>query len=237
MLQLHRQNMRLGRLLTGFKHNNKDCIKIQLVARQTVKNALSDKKQLLKLALHSLIESWRADPTKFNSLIHGMSPVSTISKSTITNYAGSGNYYHATPFSSYYSHSSYTENIMEIIVNGAAGLYEKMVKDFTNETISNAAASTNSNLLLSMTHLDEQTYRFIQKEQNLCSTLNSTIIGQTINAVKKVYTFNETAIKMTSFPNGFTANQLILEYKQLSVYCYHYLSCAVGLINISLTFT
>jgi hypothetical protein len=38
------------------------------------------------------------------------------------------------------------------------------------------------------------------------TTLNSTIIGQTINAVMKVYAFNETAIKMTSFPNGFTAN-------------------------------
>jgi hypothetical protein len=38
------------------------------------------------------------------------------------------------------------------------------------------------------------------------TTLNSTIMGQTINAVMKVYAFNETAIKMTSFPNGFTAN-------------------------------
>jgi hypothetical protein len=32
-----------------------------------------------------------------------------------------------------------------------------MVKDFTNETIANAAANTNSNLLLPTTHLDEQT--------------------------------------------------------------------------------
>jgi hypothetical protein len=153
MLQLHRQNMRLGRLLTGFKHNNKDYIKIQLVARQTVKNALSDKKQLLKLALHSLIESWHADPTKFSSLIHSPSPASTISKSIVMNHANSNNY-HAIPFSSYYNQNSYAENLIEIIVNGAANLYEKMVKDFTNETIANAAASTNSNLLLSMTHLD-----------------------------------------------------------------------------------
>jgi hypothetical protein len=62
--------MRLSRLLTGFKNNNKDFIKTQFVAKQTVKNALSDKRQLLKLALNALIESWRADPIRFNSLIH-----------------------------------------------------------------------------------------------------------------------------------------------------------------------
>jgi hypothetical protein len=126
------------------------------MAKQTVKNALSDKKQLLKLALHSLIESWRADPTKFNSLIHGMSPVSTISKSTIINYAGSGNY-HAIPFSSYYIQSSYTENIMEIIVNEVANLYEKMVRESTNETMTNAVVGTSSNVLPSIIHSDEQT--------------------------------------------------------------------------------
>jgi hypothetical protein len=62
------------------------------------------------------------------------------------------------------------ENLIEIIVNGVSSLYNKMVRDFTNETIANADASTNSNLLLSMTHLDEQTghtqalvYRHITK--------------------------------------------------------------------------
>ncbi|MGI8833359.1 MAG: hypothetical protein ACR2IS_12095 [Nitrososphaeraceae archaeon] len=38
------------------------------------------------------------------------------------------------------------------------------------------------------------------------SAVNSTILGQTINAVMKVYAPNTTAIKSTSFPNGFTAN-------------------------------
>jgi hypothetical protein len=39
------------------------------------------------------------------------------------------------------------------------------------------------------------------------TTLNSTLIGNTINAVMKVYAPNTTAIKSTSFPNGFTANR------------------------------
>jgi hypothetical protein len=127
-LELHRQNMELEKLLSGFKNNNKDYIKIQFIAKQTVKSTLSDKRQLLRLALYTLIESWRADPTKFNSLIHGMSTAST----------------------SIYSQNSYTENLTEIIVNGAAGLYEKMAKEFTNYALTNAANWTYSNLTSSM---------------------------------------------------------------------------------------
>jgi hypothetical protein len=38
------------------------------------------------------------------------------------------------------------------------------------------------------------------------TTLNSTLVGNTINAVMKVYAPNTTAIKSTSFPNGIIAN-------------------------------
>jgi hypothetical protein len=38
------------------------------------------------------------------------------------------------------------------------------------------------------------------------TTVDSTLIGSTINAVMKVYAPNTTAIKSTSFPNGFIAN-------------------------------
>jgi hypothetical protein len=47
---------------------------------------------------------------------------------------------------------------VEIIVNGAAILYEKMVKEFTNETMTKAVADSSANLLPAMTYLDEQTY-------------------------------------------------------------------------------
>jgi hypothetical protein len=100
--------------------------------------------QLLKLTLLSLIESLRADPAKLNYLIHGMSPLLTISKSTMINYRGNRNN-HAIPFSSYYNQNGYPENFIEIIVNEAAILYEKMVKEFTNKTMTNAATSTNLN--------------------------------------------------------------------------------------------
>jgi hypothetical protein len=127
-LHLRKQNMDLEKLLSGFKNSNKDYIKIQFIAKQTVKSTLSDKRQLLKLALYALLESWRADPTKFNSLINGTSTAST----------------------SIYSQNSYTENLTEIIVNGAAGLYEKNVKEFTNYALTNAANWTYSNLTSSI---------------------------------------------------------------------------------------
>jgi hypothetical protein len=43
------------------------------------------------------------------------------------------------------------------------------------------------------------------------TTTNSTLVGDTINAVMKVYAPNTTAIKSTSFPNGFTANRSGME--------------------------
>jgi hypothetical protein len=43
------------------------------------------------------------------------------------------------------------------------------------------------------------------------TTTNSTLVGNTINAVMKVYALNTTAIKSTSFPNGFTANRSGME--------------------------
>ena len=93
MLQLHRQNMRLNALLRQFKNSDEEYLKIRYAAKQAVESVLSDSRQLLKFAVLSLIESLRADPTKFNFLIHGMPSPLTMSKSTIIDHAGVDNYY------------------------------------------------------------------------------------------------------------------------------------------------
>ena len=156
-LELHRQNMEIDRLLTWFKSNNKDYIKIQFIAKQTVKSALSDKRQLLKIALYSIIESWRADPIKFSSLTHHMSSSMGMSKSTIIDYAGSSSRYHTNPFSYSPNQGGYYETLAEVLVNEVAILHEKMVKDFTNQAITDVAADGSTNVLPSMIYLDEQT--------------------------------------------------------------------------------
>jgi hypothetical protein len=155
MLQLHRQNIGLERLLRQFKNNNEDYIRIEYVAKQTVRSVLSDNRQLLKLALLSLIESLRADPIKFNFLIHGMPPPLTISKSTIIDHAGSSSKDYVKPFY-YYNQNSYAETLTELIVNEAASLYEKIVNDFANQTMTNAAAGSSAKLLPSLRYSDEQ---------------------------------------------------------------------------------
>jgi transposase len=173
-LELQRQNMELDALLGQFKNNNKEYVKIRFMAKQTVKSALSDNRQQLKFAVLSIIESWRADPTKFNFLIQGMSPLLIMQKSTIIDYAGSSSNSYINPFS-YYSNQNqngYDETLAEVLVNEAAIIYEKMVKDFTNKTMTNAAAVNSSNVLPPMICLDEQTdhtqaslaYRHITKK-------------------------------------------------------------------------
>jgi DNA repair exonuclease SbcCD ATPase subunit len=144
-LELHRQNMELDKLLSGFKSNNKDYIKIQFIAKQAVKSTLSDKRQLLKLALRALIESWRAKPSKFNFIIHGMSSTVLMSKSTMIDYAGSSGGYQTNPFSYYPNQNGYDETLAEVLVNEAAILYKKMVKDFTSQAISNVTPDSSSN--------------------------------------------------------------------------------------------
>jgi hypothetical protein len=156
-LQLRRQNMRLGSLLKQFKNNSNGYSKIRYVAKQTVRTNFSDKRQLLKFALLSLIESMRTDPSKFNFIMHGMPSTVVMSKSTTIACVGNSSNYHTNPFSYYSSQNSYAETLPEVLVNEATILYEKMVKDFTNQTIINAAADSSTKLLPSMSYLDEQT--------------------------------------------------------------------------------
>jgi hypothetical protein len=52
---------------------------------------------------------------------------------------------------------SHTLLIKVVLVDEAAILYKKMVKDFTNQAIIDVAADSSTNVLPSMIYLDEQT--------------------------------------------------------------------------------
>jgi hypothetical protein len=155
-LQLHRQNMRLNALLRQFKNSDEEYLKIRYAAKQAVRSVLSDNRQLLKFAVLSLIESLRADPIKFNFIIHGMPSPLTMSKSTIIDHAGSNSSSYVKSSSSYYDQNRYAETLTEVIMTEAANLYEKMVKEFTNEAMTYAAAVSSTKLLPSMIYSDEQ---------------------------------------------------------------------------------
>lgn len=157
-LQLHKQNMGLSSLLEQFKNNNKEYLKIQYVANQTVKSTLSDKRQLLKIAVLSIIEQLHADPMKFDSLIRGTSSSLTMSKSNKIGQSGSN--YQDIPF--YCSNqNSYAETPVEVLVNEVANLYEKMVKELTNETMTKVVMDSSANLLPATIYSNEQTQTLI----------------------------------------------------------------------------
>ena len=156
-LELHRQNMELNSLLRQFKNSDEEYHKIRYAAKQAIRSVLLDSRQLLKLALLSLIESLRADPIKFNFIIHGMPSPLAMSKSTIIDHAGSDSNYYVKSSSSYYDQNKYAETLTEVIVNEAASIYEKVVNDFANQTMTNAAADSITKLLPPMRHSDEQT--------------------------------------------------------------------------------
>jgi hypothetical protein len=155
MFHLHRQNMRLSALVTQFKNNDEEYVKIRQIAKQAVRNALSNNRQLLKFALLSIIESLRVNPTKFDFVINGTSSLLTMSKSITIDQLGSNchvkSFHHS-------NQNSYAETLIELIMNEAAILFEKMVKDFTNQTMTHAAPpGSNTMLLPSMIYLNEQT--------------------------------------------------------------------------------
>lgn len=144
MLQLHRQNMRLNALLRQFKNSDEEYLKIRHTTEQAVRSTLSNNRRLLKFALLSLIESLRGDPIRFNSLVDG-TPSQLKSKN-----------YYANVLPYYSNQHGYAETLAEVIVDAAASLYEKMVKDFTNQAMSEAAGSS-TKLLPSIRDSDKQT--------------------------------------------------------------------------------
>ena len=160
MFQLHRQNIRLNALLRQFKNSDENYLKIRYAAKQAAESVLSDSRQLLKFAVLSLIESLRADPIKFNFIIHGMPSPLTMSKSKIIDHEESSCEYHVKTFSYYSNQNSYAETLTDLIANEATNLYEKMVNDFANQTMINATAGSSAKLLPSMRHSDEQTDLF-----------------------------------------------------------------------------
>ena len=85
----------------------------------------------------------------------------SISKSTIIDYASSDGSYHTNSISAYYNQNSYTETLTELIANETASLYEKMVNDFANQTMTNAAAGSSAKLLHS---LNPDFENFLNKE-------------------------------------------------------------------------
>ena len=99
---------------------------------------LSDAKPLLRIALLSLTESMRKDPDKYSSFIYHNSTSST------ADYSGQ---YYAT--ASYGQHQHPSQDYIDVLIQEAEKLYNKLTKELGDEIIIDYAFGTSSLSVLS----------------------------------------------------------------------------------------
>ena len=125
---LQAKKMALEDLVRRFENNNEEYLKINQTIKDKVSSTLSDGKGLLRLALYSLIESIRNEPVKYGSLICYYNNNNNLSSSTITT-DYSSQYYGA----SYgQQHDYFMEAQIDMLVQEAEKLYNKLVQEITN---------------------------------------------------------------------------------------------------------
>ena len=124
--------MALEDLVRRFENNNEEYLKINQTVKDKVGSTLSDGKGLLRLALYSLIESIRNEPVKYGSLICYYYNNNNLSSSSTITTDYSSQYYGA----SYgQQHDYFMEAQIDMLVQEAEKLYNKLVKEITNGII------------------------------------------------------------------------------------------------------
>jgi hypothetical protein len=127
--------MKLEAIVRQLGNSNEGYIKIRKTVEEKVVSILSDAKPLLRIALLSLVESIREGPDRYSSLIyHNTSPP-------------------ADYISQYYSSDSYgqqqqhpSQDYIDVLIQEAEKLYNKLAKELGDESISDYAFSILSSL-------------------------------------------------------------------------------------------
>jgi hypothetical protein len=146
---LNNEKARLEALVTGFKSNNEDYLKIKLAIEEKVKDVLTNSKLLLQFAILSVIESLRSSPELYNFISYSTS-VETTATTCRSNYPSlmlSGRQQQQQSF-----YNSYTALILE----EAEKLYNKLTTELTNRAIAAAAAIRASSSLPSPSNNNSQ---------------------------------------------------------------------------------
>jgi hypothetical protein len=138
-------------LVKDFQNNNVKYLQMKHTVKREVENAFANRRQLLRFALLSLIESLRKEPRKFHILYYNMSSTKT-SGTPSTALPTTGYYYghyNNIPFKNeqslspdYYTNSE--ETYEKILLDESEELYNKMVEDLANKTISDVAILSQS---------------------------------------------------------------------------------------------
>jgi transposase len=130
------ERARLESIVTEFKSNNKEYLKIKQVAEENVKSVLTKSKILLDFATGSVIESLRRNPELCNFVLNDIS----------NNYSSYESNYHSLILSGEQQPSSYLNDDIctAVIFEEAEKLYNKLTIKLTNEIIAAAAVGASS---------------------------------------------------------------------------------------------
>jgi transposase len=133
---LHNEKIRLETIVTGFKNNNEEYLKIKQIAEETVKGVLTNGKLLLQFATFSVIESLRSNPELYNFVSYSISNNTTISYGS--NYPSL--------ISGRQQQQSFNDTYTALILEESEKLYNKLMTELTNSVIAAAAAIRVSSL-------------------------------------------------------------------------------------------
>jgi hypothetical protein len=120
---LYNKKTRLEAIVTGFKSNNEEYLKINKTVEEKVSSVLTDGKVLLQFVLASLIEAIRRNLDKYNYLLSYNVPSS--------------------------GPLSYIESYNNMILDESNRLYDRLLKFLTNSIMDNVAGTSSKSSLSS----------------------------------------------------------------------------------------
>ena len=126
---LYNEKARIENLVTQFKNNNEEYLKIKQAAEEKVKEVLTNGKLILKFATFSVIESLRSHPELYNFISY--------STSAETTYATYGSNYPPLMLSGrqQQQQQSFNDTYTALILEEAEKLYNKLTTKLTNMAI------------------------------------------------------------------------------------------------------
>jgi hypothetical protein len=140
--QLLSEKIRLKGLVKQFKDNDEEYLKIERTVQNKITNILLDGKDFVKFALYSLMESMRADPRKYTNLIYYNRNSSA--RNIDWQYTGY-NYIHGQqPYTSF---NDFYEEYKSTLLEEAQKLYNKSVKEWTEQIITDHPVKNSSSQL------------------------------------------------------------------------------------------
>jgi hypothetical protein len=129
---LYNEKIRIANLVTQFKNNNEEYLKIKQEAEENVKSVLTNSKLLLKFAILSVIESLRSKPELYNFISYSIS-VETTS-------ATDGSKYLSLMSGRQHQQQSFNDSYTALILEEAEKLYNELITKPTDSTIAAAVA-------------------------------------------------------------------------------------------------